>query len=419
MESKLKAPAVKNYANCLKRLDYRGYNSNISYDEATYPLLDELFTLIKPIEPTSSNGARELWLKAERGTIEDYGDYEEMYAYGEVSSREEYEQLWKSDFPEEIEWFHFAAIEDVDRGYRCVFLNHRIVIEEDQSKENDGFPYEISEFVEWLIESVKAIIEELKDGTYNRLIQNELPVWHRTGTILRKYFWDVYPDLREEFFADISEEDTRAFISYMQEQNDGEACCGELIQDMTAAKFYQFCALGYKENHYNYEGLTPKEQYYKYADGRDEGLGQINMDSVEAFSDWYHNRNMSGHPWEVCRGGNSTHISLYVRPKEDGWRLTIAGDAWTRTIESVKFYLALRREGLPVYMMNGKLLAERLLGDEKIGIVPKGVFPVYCFSWFSDEDIIDFINLDYDDRERLSPYCVWNPINDVRFIEEK
>ena len=123
-----------------------------------------------------------------------------------------------------------------------------------------------------------------------------------------------------------------------------------------------------------------------------------------------------GHPFEVCRGGNSTHVSLYVHSKPDGWYLSVAGDAWNRTIESVKFYLALRLEGLPVYMHNGKLLAERLLQNEKIGIVPEGVFPTYCSSYFPDEEVIDYMNLDYEDREKLAPFCIWQEIPLVRLV---
>ena len=414
MKSKLKAPNIMNYANWLRRLDYSQYYSAITYDEKTYPLLDELFELIRQIEPTSANGACELWLCVERGTIEDYGDYEEMYDYGDVSSYEEFEQLWKSDFPEEKVWLHFAALEDTNTGYRCVFLNHRIVIEDDPREENDSFPYEISEFVNWLVDSLQCIVEELNAGIYNQRIRNELPVWHRTGTILRRHYWDAYPRLREEFFVNVTDNEIAEFVSYMQEQGDEEYCCGTPIQNMTAAMFYRFCALGYQENCYDGCELPPKDQYYRHADGRDDGLRDIDMNSVEAFSEWYHHRNKSGHPWEVCRGGNSTHISLYVRPMKDGWYLTVAGDAWTRTIESVKFYLALRRKGLPVYMLNGKLLAKRLQEEEKIGIVPTGVFPEYCHSWFPEEDIIDFINLDYADRERLGQYCVWQDIGEVK-----
>ena len=48
--------------------------------------------------------------------------------------------------------------------------------------------------------------------------------------------------------------------------------------------------LGYVANNYEGLDLSPRDQYFKHADGRDGGLGEIDPDSPEAFSDWYHNR---------------------------------------------------------------------------------------------------------------------------------
>lgn len=121
-----------------------------------------------------------------------------------------------------------------------------------------------------------------------------------------------------------------------------------------------------------------------------------------------------GHPWEVCRGGNSTHISLYVWDTKDGYYLTIAGSAVNRTIEAVKFYLALRDPNLPVRIRQCDILVNRLLEHEKIGIVPESVTPLYCESYFPDEDIICFMNLPEEKRELLLPYCIWQPIAEVR-----
>ena len=37
------------------------------------------------------------------------------------------------------------------------------------------------------------------------------------------------------------------------------------------------------------------------------------------FEDWLENHERGGHPWEICRGGNSTHISLYVCKNDQGF----------------------------------------------------------------------------------------------------
>ena len=417
MNKKLKAPAVQHYIDWLGRLGYRQFDFSFSYDKRSYELLDQLFDIIREIEPTSDNGVRELWLKAERGSIEDYGDFEEMVSWGDVKTREEFEELWKAEFPNEEEWYNFQIAEDPANGYRCIFLAHKLVIEIDPSMERGGMEYNISEFVEWILEAVKEVIIQLEKGMYNRKVMEELPAWHRTGTILRKDYWDVYPDGRKAFFTPISKDDVDEFVKCMAAQRDMHSDVDKRIERVTANDFYRFCAMGYKENGYDGTDLSPKEQYYKHADGRDDGLSEIDGDSPEAFIQWYsasHNR--GGHPWEVCRGGNSTHISLYLHKDEEGWYLSIDGDAWNRTIESVKFYLALYREGLPVYMHKGKLLADRLLEKEKIGVVPRGVFPAYCASFFPDEEIIDYMNLPYYDEggAEVAKHCIWQELPEVR-----
>ena len=183
------------------------------------------------------------------------------------------------------------------------------------------------------------------------------------------------------------------------------------------------CALvkrRYAENKYNGCDKTPKEQYYLHADGRDDGLKDLNPDDPEAFHAWLHDYSRGGgHPWEVCRGGNSTHVSLRPMDDKGGYFLYLDGDAWNRTIETVKFFLALTRAGIPVYLIEAHTLADRLAEKEWIGIVPHGVMPAYCESWFPNEHIIDYMNLPYEDREKFLPFCVWYDEEPIMLVTEK
>ena len=104
---------------------------------------------------------------------------------------------------------------------------------------------------------------------------------------------------------------------------------------------------------------------------------------------------------------------------KDGYFLYLDGDAWNRTIETVKFYLALTRAGIPVYLIEAHTLADRLAEKEWIGIVPDGVMPAYCESWFPNEHIIDYMNLPYDDREKFLPFCVWYDEEPIMLVTEK
>lgn len=419
MAGKLTQPKVEHYIHWLKGNDHFGMYGCL-YDEKSNALLNKLFDLLEQVSPIAKNGARTLWLRAERGPIEDYGNAAQLIEDGEFESEEEFIASWKSYFPDEVEWYEFSAVRIKDEGYRAVMLAHEFVIVQDNRREPSRFPNEIPEFVQWLLDGVEECIAMLKEGTYNDFVERNLPPQHRTGTIRRKDFWDVWPSARTDFFKDISAEDVEEFIRTAALQAEDRSSFDKRIPTMTVNNFFRFCAMGYAENHYDGCEKTHREQYYLHADGRDEGLGEVSPDDPAAFQAWLHDREKrGGHPWEVCRGGNSTHISLYVMQDEKGFFLYLAGDAWNRTIETVKFYLALTRAGVPVYLGEARTLVARLTEEEKIGIVPEGIIPAYCGDRFPDEHIIDFMNLPYEDREKFLPYCTWYKEQPVTLIKQE
>lgn len=415
----MKQPQVRRYLHWLGEINYYG-NFIPAYDEKSCQLIDELFELVMKIRPVSSSkeGVRSLWFTAERGTFEELGDPEEIaYTHG-FDSVEEAKEDWTWQYPDEVEWYQFQAVELPKENYRAVMLSHEHVIVQSDSREKYCEPYDISEFVQWLIESTKKCIDMLKAGTYNEFVRKNLPPQHKVGTISRKDFWDVWPEHRESFFKDISREDVEEFCRLAYAQVDDPADYHERLKTMTANDFYRFCAMAYAANNYKGTDKTPKEQYYMHADGRDNELKGIDGDSPEAFHEWLHDRtHWGGHPWEIMRGGNSTHVSLYVYEDEDGYMLNASGDAETRTIETVKMYLALCRAGLPVYLNEARELADRMLEKEEIGIVPEGIIPAYCENWFPNQNIIDFMNLPYEDREEFLPHCKWFDEEEVKLID--
>lgn len=170
----MKAPEIKHYINWLGRVEYRNINCSFTYDETSYAAIDRIFRLLHRLEPGPENTSWELWLRAERGTIEDFGSFEELRADGQVESFEEFETWWHSEFPEEAAWFHFAAGEDQKIGYRAIFLGHRHVLEVDSRKER-AFPYDIAPFTAWLEGAVRDTVQMVETGSYQELVERELP----------------------------------------------------------------------------------------------------------------------------------------------------------------------------------------------------------------------------------------------------
>lgn len=407
----MKAPRIKHWVYALR-------DGKLIMGDKITQIIERIFCELHKVAPCGMDERRELWLKAERGNIGDYGDFEKYKEEEMVDSYEEFEQLWLEEFPNEISWFNLVTVEHDD--YRAIFLGRNLIY---QSQVIDGgYVVELQELEElfiWIEAAVKKCIEQLKSGTYNNDVANNLYERERTGVISRKDYWDLFPEEKEGYLKDITQEEVDTFLSNISEQISDEPV-GQYIEHMTAGKFYNYCAIGYKANAYQgLDGLTAKQQYYRKADGRDEDLKDIDEKSPEAFDEWFRNRkNRIGHPWEVCAGGNSTHVALYIRHDENGYYLELKGKAWSRSIETIKFYNALRADGVAVYLYDAKGLKERLCGEDIIGIVPERVAPVYCESWFPNMEILDFMNLPYEpeDYDKILSKIRWLPEEEQKLL---
>lgn len=381
----------------------------------TYEMLPELFAEVRKISPYYSNGVRKIFYRVNRGKIDDWMNFDEAVADEIVNNREEFEELWIAEYPTEKIWFQFSFYENDD--YKSISINNRIVIQDMKNREDSPFGVDATLLIRWLIVMVKNCINEIDCGEYNQVIAKDLPPGFKYGTITRKNLWEVCPQEKTDYFKDFPELEVQEFQLLMEETNE-DSIPNRYLQKMTVQDFLYCCQLGYRANRYPMaDELSPRELYKKYADGRDCGLLEIQENSPEVFEDWLENHERGGHPWEICRGGNSTHISLYVCKNDQGFYFSVDGYSWTRSVESIKFYLAIRKAGFPIVIHYGKQLAARLSGSDEIGIVPDGVFPGYCEAYFTDKRIIDYINLPHENRESWSKYCEWVPEPELKIIK--
>lgn len=146
--------------------------------------------------------------------------------------------------------------------------------------------------------------------------------------------------------------------------------------------------------------MNPIDKYIRMADGRCGGLTELEPDTAESFRQWYHGGKIPGaHPWEICRGGNSTHVSLMVSNREGKWVLYLAGSSIVRVEETAKMAVALHTHDIPFILHEGEEILAMVTGKDFIGIVPDHVFPRYCHGLFPKKDrIIDFMNLGPETR---------------------
>lgn len=408
-EIMMKAPNVDNYIQVLSRDIHTSNRDDRITDKKTAGLFRKLYETLSVLKPSANNkDCYSLWIEAERGTIEDYGDFEALRDFGDVNSYEEFVNMWKEDYPQEKYYYELSFL--YDNGYYIMFINDRLVtiVNSHNVSENTDWEDRIAPFIQYLIEASIVAIERLRTEDYNQFITDNVPLSLRTGTIKRCDEWLAYPETKDRVNEGLTDEECQRFAKDMKEA--GEDKPKQLLDSMMAADFYHFCSLCYKANPYDCEGLTEKEQYYKFADGRDEDLKDIDDQDPEAFRKWLvEDRRLGGHPWEIMRGGNSTHLSLFVFYENDKYYLLLAG--LHRRAELVRSYFALKKERIPVKVHEGMRIADAVLGHDYIGIVPSTVIPKYCDSYFPNMKIISFMRFynDEDDKELL-PYITWQDI---------
>jgi len=387
-------------------------------NEINIKRLAGIFKRICCLEKQGDDEYRSIWISVKRGRIEDFGDYNEYLEYGEVCNMKDFEDLWHYYYPDEMKWYNFAISKYADVHYFYIDSKLTFQFKSDESNIEAGFDFQTS-LAEWLLEETDQTIVLIKKdaANYNDFINSNLPYSKRFGRILRSDFWSIFPDSGQEFHnitTDIIE-----ILKKIEVQSESKTF--NYLSSISSGDFFRFCEIGYDANQYfdkSNKILTAKEKYIAMADGRDCGLTMLKEKSHQDFSIWYETeKNCGGHPWEICRGGNSTHISLFICQDKNGWYLRLEGSSIARVIETIKIAIALYKKEIPFILGKAEEICRMASGIDYIGIVPENVIPRYCHSYFPIEDkIIDFMNLDTEKSNEIIKKAFWYPLPEVHLI---
>lgn len=391
----------------------------VSHD--AYLKLLEIYEAFSIVKHGDNDKNRTVWLEVARGPIEAFGDYKEFKRDGEVKSRAEFEQLWKEYYPEMTKWFEFYTSEYMDEKF--FFLDSKLIARTGEKYTENPLASPLldlfGQFSDWLLEKIRTEMDKLSNDpvAYNAHIRNNLPYSKRFGKINRTKLWEMLGDEANRFDKNLGEETVRKLRDFVRDTASAKL---QPYNEMTAETFFRICEIGYDANDYfgnEKTMLSPREKYLNKADGRDAGLSKITGDSPDEFRNWYHSdRVMGAHPWEICRGGNSTHISLYVFDKDGNWYLVLDGASSARVEETVRMAIALHEKGIRFELRDADRIVRKITGVDDVGIVPDNVIPVYCHSLFPREDMIcDFINLGFeaDLAEKIVPLASWYPLEEI------
>jgi hypothetical protein len=380
--------------------------------------LQKVIDKLQCIAICGNDERRELWLTVERGSIEDFGDYNEFLENELVENQEDFEKLWKEEYPDSVKWYLLSVTHYSEEYF--IFIDNKLTLHIKNTLPEINESHN-NQLISWIDQAVDSCLDWLKKDSagYNQYVCQHLPFTRRTGRILRKQYWDIDPEEKEWMLKGLTNPDldTLKTIVELSENEERTIFQGK----MTSGMFFDCCKMGYKANGYSFDTeLKPVDLYRKFADGRDFGLTQLDSDSPEVFEEWFDKREWQfGHPWEVCRGGNSTHISLYVDRQANSWKLSLAGKSRGRVSETVRFAIALHKHNIPFKLWDAKEILSMVSGVDYIGIVPEGVTPVYCHSYFPKEDcIIDFMNLPTGNRDKIIEMAHWYPVDEVELNKQ-
>ena len=454
MEERMVAPVVDRLLNYFERSHMNPSVPSEQVKEA----MELLFSVLKPLMPLAENEeAKQLWLRIPRGTIDDYDCYEELLEWDEVKNRDEYEQRWLQEYPDEYVWYSLVIAECLEHDgfirYRGISLGDNSIISAHmQSKTppdihmSDDAAIQLCSLI---IPAVKESLCLLREGTYNKLVETSLPYKFRTGVIKRSVMNEHDPDMIEYVRDGIQPEILDQFRQYLRAGKNDETKIHRL-SSMTANDFFHACSLGYKACGFDVKDQTEVDQYFAFGDGRDEGLtGRghglnaspgIDFNDSNAWDQWYfHREQHGGYPWEVVAGGNSTHVDLFVC--HDRWELEWQvkrgkitreeADAHScgyyfevngkyRPKEVIQFYVALKAEGLPVILRDAEEILARFDATDYVGIVPHHIATRYCEHRFPQEygHIIDFMHVYEEEMEQYGEQIKWLPESPARLTDE-
>lgn len=407
-------------------------------DEASQGMLRKLFEITDALKPVGEDNLKLFWISVKRPTIKQY-----RASYGEEDiSDDELRSEYEGEYPHAKTWYKVRMVHHGidDREFFGVFLNgeYALAINDRNSK---GFPMDATEFIGWLVEQATDVVERVKAGTYNEEIARELPKEYLYGKILRKDYWDIYPEEREAYRGEFTRQELDDFLALSAELNEDHPqgwIPDNAWNSMTARQYYEACGVVYKalglssrgekwkyvdseDEIQRYGDPTPKEQYYMFADGRDDGLRNVPMDDSEELEKWlnekgeYYEFNGS-HPWEI-RPSFSTSFSMHMGIHHQGkYFLWLSGEKLGRSAETIHAYLALRNAGYPVELIGGKRMLARLTETDYIEILPD-----YCDSIYGSSayDMLDAINLkDGEKSEEVCKKAIWKPEKTVELKDK-
>ncbi len=417
---------------------YIGRDIN-NYTPKSYELIDKIYEAMECIEEVGRDEKKIIYVKYKRCDFESYKKFYKLKLKSKKEYQDEYD-YFMNEYYMEYDWIKVELYRY--EQYKTIIFNNNLVISVDTIDRRKGFEFDISDFLEDLYKKIQDSIGLIKINTYYQKLCSEISYRQKTGIIKLDDLFKLNDGWKNEYFKFLSQDDINLFIEKINNQIEytnivkKEASkykfnfekyhekleqkfnCIYRLDKMNAQDYYDICKLCYKSINLECPNeFSSKDLFYKYADGRDCGLKDIDLNSYEAFEEWVKIAN--NHACQIRGGTTTSRIDLWVVKDEKGYYLVLSGKYLWISNEVIKFYVELTKNNIPVFLFDAEVIRDRLIGNGIVGIVPYKIFPRYCQSLF-DIDICDFMHLPYhpQDYNEYLKYIEWQEVDNTFLKKE-
>ena len=364
-----------------------------------------------------------------------------LHSYKFISSLKDFEytldirdRIWNIIFPDQNDQWYHLHIRQYEDTYYLSHINGNscsLEIVPDESfkpaqsfgfsSREEGF-YNPEEIWEPIIEAASKWLSKIRKNwiSLNKLVQENYPLIYRKGIVQNSLIRYSLPDIYR-LDVELGKDDCSKMIE-LAESNYFSRNENFMVPSFSAVRFFEYCKIAYIASARGDESvdntLNGRDMYKLFADNRHEGLLDINENSEEEFAEWIDGthpaKSGGGHPWEIKRGGNTTHINLAVyRPylSKSGFIIELQGASIGRLAETIKMFLAIHEAGLPITISDADSVRQRLLAQDNIGIIPEYQSLHRANQLFPKEQKVSDV-LYYKDlgryKRRITPFIRWN-----------
>ena len=317
---------------------------------------------------------RGFYIEVPRPTPEEWGDVEELIAFGEYDSREAFLADWLAFNPMEASWFHVASSRYGDsRSIRVTDRKRTRFIITNRSKCADAEPDDtwcrenLTRLFDYLQRMIDVIVAN-PDG-FNDYVAHNLPYQQRTGRIAQRELNRIVPNCK------IVVEDPETAIKALEDSVHGRSV--PPLETMTIrlyCTYYRIANEAY-EAYYRKRGAcgrvyenpqdVPKElrdvAYYKRMKFVDvEALYDIDSpaDFMRFATDHYGELGLS-------------RLNIFAsHDRQQGWKIVVSNSYSANAGLAIEVVTALYKAGAPLLIYDAEKLLRTQLEEDYVRLVP-------------------------------------------------